>query len=406
MLMGLEWLLARRYLSSKRGRFLCSLMCMLSILGISIGVATLITVMAVMNGFSTKLLNSILGMNGHVTVHCRQGGNCLNSISDIKATEGVVSAVPVVEGQALVKSKSAAVGAVVLGMEMADIHRKLLEYMVSGNVTELQPGIILGSRLAESLNVNYGDEVTLVSSVETRTLLGTAPRLQKHKVTGVFNVGMYEYDSAFSYIPLHSAQGLFGYENGAKYIEVQLADAEKSSSVIAPMEEKTGMKVEDWKTQQGHFLYALQLERDAMFFILALIVVVAAFNIISCVTLLVQEKAPAIAMLRTMGMSKFAVTRIFCIGGMCIGAIGTAIGCCMGVLFSVNMERISDFFATFDKGAFFSSIAYCLEGISSEMVFVDVMKTAALSLVITLVAALPPAVMAAWKNPVDILKYE
>ncbi|QJC27951.1 lipoprotein-releasing system transmembrane protein LolC [Anaplasma platys] len=404
--MGLEWLLARRYLSSKHGRFLCSLMSVLSILGISIGVATLISVMAVMNGFSAKLLDSILGMNGHVTVYCHRGENCQNSLAEIKATEGVVSAVPVVEGQALLKSKSAAIGAVVRGMEMSEIHRKLLEYMVSGNVTELQPGIILGSRLAESLNVNYGDEITVVSSVDARTILGSAPRTQKHKVTGIFNVGMYEYDSAFSYIPLPSAQVLFGYENSAKYIEVQLSDAEKSSAILAPIKEKTRMRVEDWKTQQGHYLYALQLERDAMFFILVLIIVVAAFNIISCVTLLVQEKIRSVAMLRTMGLSKFAVIRVFCISGMCIGVIGTAIGCCMGVLFSVNIERISDFLATFDKGAFFASIAYCLEGISTEMIFLDVIKAAALALGVTLVSTLPPAIMAARKHPVDILKYE
>ena len=347
-----------------------------------------------------------MGMNGHITVHCRKSENCQNALSEIRETEGVVFAVPVVEGQALLKSKSAAIGAVVRGMEMSDIHKKLSEYMVSGNVTELQPGIILGSRLAESLNVNYGDEVTIVSSVDARTILGSAPRTQKHKVSGIFNVGMYEYDSAFSYIPLQSAQGLFGYENNAKYIEVQLRDAEESPFAVRAIEEKTNMLVEDWQTQQGHYLYALQLERDAMFFILALIVVVAAFNIIACVTVLVQGKTGAIAMLRTMGLSRFAVIRVFCISGMCIGSIGTAIGCCMGVLFSVNIEHISDFLATFDRGAFFASIAYCLEGISSEMVFFDVIKTAALALGVTLVATMPPAIMAACKHPVDILKYE
>ncbi|WP_230597905.1 lipoprotein-releasing ABC transporter permease subunit [Anaplasma phagocytophilum] len=399
--MGLEWLLARRYLSSKKGRFLCSPMSVFSILGISIGVATLVSVMAVMSGFSAKLLHNILGMNGHITVHC-QDVDYHTVIPEVESTAGVVSAVAVLEGQVMVKSEHAAVGAVLRGMEMPDISDKLSQYVVSGDTEELEAGIIIGSRLAESLNVYYGDEVVVISS----SSFSTMPRTHEYKVTGIFNVGMYEYDSAFVYVPLESAQTLLGYDGGMQYVEVRVDDALHSSNIVKELIEKTKMRVEDWKVQHGQYFYALELERDAMFFILTLIIVVAAFNIISGISVLVQDKTKAVAVMRTMGLSKFAVARIFCMCGVCIGAIGTGIGCCLGVLFSLNMERVSDFLMMFGQGAFFESIAYCLEGIPSKMVFLDVVRVASLSLCISLIAALLPALRAAYQNPVDILKYE
>ncbi|MDB1135626.1 ABC transporter permease [Candidatus Anaplasma sp. TIGMIC] len=404
--MGLEWWLACRYLSSKRGRFLRSSMSVLSILGIAIGVATLISVMAVMSGFSSKLLHNILSMNGHVTIHCK-GADYHDVVAEVVGTEGVLRVAPVVEGQVLIKSRTGASGAAVRGMETHDVAEKLQQYMVGGDLQALEEGIVMGAGLADALGVSYDDEVTVISSVNLWTILGVTPSTQKLRVVGIFNVGMYEYDGAFAYVSLRNAQTLFGYKcDNVRYLEVELQDAAHSSDVAVNLAKKTGMRVEDWKTQQGQYFYALKLEQDAMFFILVLIVVVAAFNIISGLFVLVHEKMRAIAVMRTMGLSRFAVVRIFCMCGVCIGLIGTLIGCCMGATFVFNAVSIGNFLNAFGRGALIESVAYCLEGISYKMVLFDIGHVAMLSLCISLLSTLPAALKAAGQNPVDVLKYE
>ncbi|ASI48309.1 hypothetical protein AOV_05135 [Anaplasma ovis str. Haibei] len=403
--MGLEWLLARRYLQSNGGRFLFSTATVLSILGICIGVATLISVTSVMNGFSAKLLSSILGMNGHITIHC----NCPdypNIIAEIGHVPGVVSAAPVIEGQAMLKYEHNIMGAVVRGMYMSDIRRKLRGYIARGDVDVLEEGIVLGFRLAESIGADYGDEITIISPETSPTIFGSVPRTKTYRVTGIFDVGVYEYDSAFAYIPLRDSQLLFGYVSRVKYIEVFLKDVTKSSEALIDIARRTSLRVEDWKVQQGQYFRALELERDAMFFILALIVIVAAFNIISGISVLVRDKKGAIAIMRTMGVSRYAIMRIFCMCGAFIGMLGTSFGCILGVAFSANIESINNFFSSFGNGTLFESIAYCLEGISPEMMFGDIAKVVVLSLSASLLAAVPPAIVAARQNPVDILRYE
>ncbi|AAV87011.1 hypothetical protein AM1183 [Anaplasma marginale str. St. Maries] len=403
--MGLEWLLARRYIQSNGGRFLFSTATVLSILGICIGVATLISVTSVMNGFSAKLLSSILGMNGHITIHCNRP-DYPNVIAEIYHVPGVVSAAPVIEGQALLKYENNIMGAVVRGMHMCDIRRKLHGYVVRGDVDMLEEGIVLGFRLAESIGADYGDEITIISPETSPTIFGAVPRTKTYKVTGIFDVGVYEYDSAFAYIPLRDSQLLFGYANRIKYIEVFLEDVTKSSEALVEIARRTSLKVEDWKVQQGQYFRALELERDAMFFILALIVIVAAFNIISGISVLVRDKRGAIAIMRTMGVSRYAVMRIFCMCGAFIGILGTSFGCVLGVAFSANIENINNFFSSFGHGTLFESIAYFLEGISPEMMFGDIARVVMLSLSASLLAAVPPAIVAARQNPVDILRYE
>ncbi|MCU7611116.1 lipoprotein-releasing ABC transporter permease subunit [Anaplasma capra] len=403
--MGLEWLLAGRYLRSNRWGFLFSTATVLSILGIAIGVATLISVTSVMNGFSAKLLSSILGMNGHITVHCRHS-DYPNVIAEISHMPSVASAAPVVEGQVMLKCRGNTMGAVIRGMHRHDIRSKLQGHIVRGNVDAFEEGIVLGFRLAESIGADCDDEITIISPEVSSTIFGSVPRVKTYRVTGIFDVGVYEYDSAFVYMPLRDSQQLLGYGNKVRYIEVFLRNVEKSSEALVSIAEKTGLRVEDWKVQQGQYFRALELERDAMFFILALIVVVAAFNIISGISVLVHDKRGAIAIMRTMGISKYAVMRIFCLCGAFIGMLGTSLGCFLGMAFSVNMESISNFVSTFGGGTLFESLAYCLEGISSEMMLGDVVKVVTLSLSASLLAAVPPAISAACQNPVDILRYE
>ncbi|MGN7661786.1 MAG: lipoprotein-releasing ABC transporter permease subunit [Anaplasma sp.] len=403
--MGLEWLLARRYLQSNKWRFLFSTATVLSIFGIAIGVATLVSVMSVMNGFSARLLSSILGMNGHITVHCA-GAHYPSVVSEVKQIPGVVVAAPVIEGQAMIKCGQEVMGAVVRGMNMQDIRSKLSGYIVRGNMEMLEEGLILGSRLADSIRTDYGSEVTIISPETSSGMFGTVPRTKTYKVVGIFDVGVQEYDSAFAYIPLRDSQQLFGYKDGVRCIEVFLEDAKRSSEILGTIAEKTGLRVEDWKAQQGQYFRALELESDAMFFILTLIVIVAAFNIISGVSILVRDKKGAVAIMRTMGMSRCAIMRIFCMCGAFTGMIGTSIGCCIGIVFATNVEGINDLLRLVGGGTLLESIAYCLDGVLPEMVLRDVVKVASLSMGVSLAAAVPPAIGAACQNPVDVLKYE
>ncbi|KAF2282194.1 hypothetical protein GH714_043018 [Hevea brasiliensis] len=291
-------------------------------------------------------------------------------------------------------------------MYMSDIRRKLRGYIARGDVDVLEEGIVLGFRLAESIGADYGDEITIISPETSPTIFGSVPRTKTYRVTGIFDVGVYEYDSAFAYIPLRDSQLLFGYVSRVKYIEVFLKDVTKSSEALIDIARRTSLRVEDWKVQQGQYFRALELERDAMFFILALIVIVAAFNIISGISVLVRDKKGAIAIMRTMGVSRYAIMRIFCMCGAFIGMLGTSFGCILGVAFSANIESINNFFSSFGNGTLFESIAYCLEGISPEMMFGDIAKVVVLSLSASLLAAVPPAIVAARQNPVDILRYE
>ncbi|MEH0831348.1 ABC transporter permease [Anaplasma bovis] len=403
-----ELMLSLRYLQSKGGKFLCSIPSVVSIVGVAIGVATLISVMSVMNGFSAKLLDSILQMSGHLSIHCGNS-NYRDIVAKTESIGGVVSATPVIESQIVVRSEFGTTGAVVRGMESSVIEGKLLKYIVNGNtsVLDIEDGIIIGTGLADTLGVYCGDEVVVISSAGFTDAMNSKQRKKRYRVKGIFNVGMQEHDSAYIYMPIEESRMLLHYKaDEADYIEVLLENVNDSSNVADALRQAWNMNVEDWKVRQAQYFHVLKLERDAMFFILVLIVVVASLNIVSCVSVLVREKSRAIAIMRTMGLSKAAVIRIFSMCGMFIGVLGTAIGGVIGVAFSLNAENIRVFLRTFDKGAFFESIAYCLDGISVGMISGDVIQVALVAIGMSFVAALPPALRAACQNPVDVLKYE
>ena len=402
-----ELMLSLRYLQSKGGKFLCSIPSVVSIVGVAIGVATLISVMSVMNGFSAKLLDSILQMSGHISIHCGNS-NYHDIVSKTESIGGVVSATPVIESQVVLRSEFGTTGAVMRGMENSAIEGKLLKYIVNGNtsVLDIEGGIIIGAGLADTLGVYCGDEVVLISASFT-DVMNTRQRKKRYKVKGIFSVGMQEHDSAYVYMPIEESRMLLHYKaDKADYVEVLLENVNDSSNVAATLRHAWNMDVEDWKVRQAQYFHVLKLERDAMFFILVLIIVVASLNIVSCVSVLVREKGRAIAIMRTMGLGKAAVIRIFSMCGMFIGVLGTAIGGVIGVAFSLNAENIRVILRTFDKGAFFESIAYCLDGISVRMIFGDLMQVAFVAIGMSFIAALPPALRAACQNPVDVLKYE
>ncbi|KJV65719.1 MULTISPECIES: lipoprotein-releasing ABC transporter permease subunit [Ehrlichia] len=405
-----ELMLALRYLQSSSSRFLCSMITMLSVIGITLGVATLIIVMSVMNGFGEKLLNCVVGLNGHIAIYFNDNIDCdYHDITRlIKEIPGVKDAVSITENQAMIKSNSNVSGVIVRGIEKQDIERNdiIANNIVSGSISEFNDGIAIGIKLAEILHVNYGDKLTIISSESISTVIGNIPRMKTYKVIAIFDVGMYEYDSTLVYMPLHASQLFFRYDNRVKSIEVSVLDINKSSGILDIIESKTNMKGEDWKMQQGSYFHALKIESNVMFFILTLIIIVATFNIISSLSILVQDKKGAIAIMRTLGVTRCGILRIFCMCGFFIGFIGTILGCIVGVVVSLNIDKIKSILEKISNSNIFDPIIYFFDTLPSVLLVEDVVKISLLSLFLSLTAAMLPARKAACQDPADILRHE
>ncbi|GAT76907.1 lipoprotein releasing system transmembrane protein lolC [Ehrlichia ruminantium] len=411
MLFKFELMLALRYLQSNRSQFLCSMITMLSFIGITLGVATLIIVMSVMNGFGEKLLNCIVGVNGQVAIYFNNNEKNTNYhevAKLIKDIPGVTDAIPITENQAMAKSEQSVSGIIVRGISKQDLLRKniIADNIVRGNISDLDNGIVIGIKLAEILNVNYGDKITIVSSDSIPTVIGSIPRMKSYKVVAVFDLGMYEYDSTLVYMPLHSSQLFFHYGNRIHNIEVSIDDINRSSEILKLIEDKTSMKGEDWKMQQGSYFNALKVESNVMFFILTLIIIVATFNIISSLSILVQDKKGAIAIMRTLGVTRGSILRIFCMCGFFIGLIGTLVGCILGVVFSLNINGIKNILESISHNNIFDPIVYFFDTLPSILLVKDIVKISLLSLFLSLVAAILPARKAACQDPADILRHE
>ena len=409
MFLKFELMLALRYLQSSSNQFLCSMITILSLLGITLGVATLIIVMSVMNGFGEKLLNCIMGVNGHIAIYFDDNieSDYYEVVNSIKKVAGVRDAVPITENQAMVKSDSSVAGVIVRGMNKQDIQHKsiIADNIMKGDISEFDDGVIIGVKLAEILHVNCGDKITVVSSEGVSTVIGNIPRMKTYKIIAIFNIGMHEYDSTLMYMPLRAAQ-LFFYYNNRIDIEVSVLDVNKSSEVLELIENKTGMKGEDWKMQQGSYFHALKIEHNVMFFILTLIIIVATFNIISSLSMLVQDKKGAIAIMRTLGVTRGGILRIFCMCGFFIGVIGTILGCILGVVFSLNINEIKNILEKISHSNVFNPIIYFFDALPSVLLVEDIVKISLLSLFFSLIAAILPARKAACQDPADILRHE
>ena len=410
MLLKFELMLALRYLQSNSSQFLCSMITILSLVGITLGVATLIIVMSVMNGFGEKLLDCVVGLNGHIAIYC--DGNFDYDYHEItksiKEIPGVKDAVPITENQAMIKSSSSVSGVIVRGIEKHDIERNdiIVNNIVRGDIAEFNDGIAIGIKLAEILRVDYGDKLTIISSESLSTVIGNIPRMKTYKVVAIFDVGMYEFDSSLVYMPLHASQLFFHYDNRVKNIEVSIFDVDKSSEMLKLIENKINMKGEDWKMQQGSYFHALEIERNVMFFILTLIIIVATFNIISSLSILVQDKKGAIAIMRTLGVTRCGILRIFCMCGVFIGLIGTVLGCVIGIVFSLNINAIKNILERISNSNIFDPIIYFFDTLPSVLLVEDVVKISLLSLFLSLIAAILPARKAACQDPADILRHE
>src|SRR5579872_3033371 len=409
-----EWMLSLRYLRARRKEGFISVIAGFSFLGIMLGVATLIIVMAVMNGFRQELLDKILGLNGHLLIQPIESPlTDWKDVSDrVNKVEGIRLAAPIVEGQALASSPFNASGILVRGIRGADLEKlgSIARNIRQGTLDGFDSGqgIAIGSRLANQLSVRVGDNVTLVAPRGAVTPMGTTPRIKAYKVAAIFEIGMSEYDAAFVFMPLPEAQAYFNRTGDVTAIEVYTDDPDHIDDFRTLVSKAAARPIYmiDWRQRNATFFNALQVERNVMFIILSLIVLVAAFNIISGLTMLVKDKGPDIGILRTMGATQGSIMRVFMITGASIGVNGTLIGFLLAVVVCLNIESIRRFLSWLTNTDLFSPELYFLSRLPAELDWGETSAVVVIALVLSFVATLYPAWRAARLDPVEALRYE
>ncbi len=409
-----EWMLSLRYLRARRKEGFISVIAGFSFLGIMLGVATLIIVMAVMNGFRTELLGKILGLNGHVLIQPLESPlTDFDQVAErVSGVPGVRLAAPIVEGQALASSPFAANGVLVRGIRAADLDKlaSVAKNVRQGTLEGFDEGqgLAIGKRLADQLSLRAGDNLTLVAPRGAVTPMGTTPRIKVYKVAAVFEIGMSEYDAAFVFMPLPEAQAYFNRPNDVTAIEVYTDNpdnVDRYRKLIADAAQRPVYLI-DWRQRNATFFNALQVERNVMFLILTLIVLVAALNIVSGLIMLVKDKSSDIAVMRTMGATQGAVMRIFLITGASIGVVGTLTGFVVGTLVCLNVESIRQFLSFVTRTELFSPELYFLSRLPAEMNFSETAAVVVMALALSLLATLYPSWRAARLDPVETLRYE
>lgn len=418
MFSKLEFLIALRYLKSKRKEGFISVIAVFSFIGIMIGVATLIVVMSVMNGFRYELVNRILGINSHLSIysHSSQISNYEKLVEDIKKIPGVKFVNPIVESQAMLSSADKNAGGLIKGIKVEDLQNKQLiaDNIMVGELDNLKNknSVIVGSAIASSMNLTVGDQIKIISAETNETIIGAIPRIKTYKVGGVFNSGMYEYDSTTIFMNFKMAQTHFRSKNSATGIEVFVDDATDLEQVKLELYNllidgnNSNLYFNDWQQANASFIDALKVERTVMFLILTLIILVAAFNIISSMIMLVNDKKKNIALLRTIGMTKSQIMRIFLICGSSIGVVGTFLGFVIGVLFSENIDNIKKWLESVTDTTLFNPTIYFLSTLPSKVFASDVIMIVGMALVLSFLATIYPAYKASKSNPAEVLRYE
>ncbi len=410
-----ERMVAMRYLRARRQEGFISVIAWFSLLGIGLGVATLIIVMAVMNGFRAELLGRVLGLNGHLNVYSLASGPLINfdSLADsVRATPGVVNVTPTVEGQALVTVRGVASGAVVRGVRPEDfrVRPTLSKHIIRGTIDAFgEDHVAIGIRMAQRLGLSVDDQITLIAPQGNATAFGTVPRMRSYTVGAVFDVGMFEYDNSFIFMPMEQAQLFF--RTGADAVtslEVFVADPVQIRAQRAAIQPAVAGKgrVVDWQQTNASFFTALQVERNVMFLILSLIIMVAAFNIISSLIMLVKDKGRDIAILRTMGATRGMIMRIFFMSGASVGVMGTVGGLILGMLFCQNIESIRQFIQMLSGTELFSPEIYFLSQLPAKIDWSEVGQVVAMALGLSFAATIYPSWRAARLDPVEALRYE
>ena len=407
-----ELLIAWRYLKSKRREKFISAIGVFSLIGIALGVATLIIVTSVMNGFRKEFTERIIGFNGHISMSLLQENPDYEQITkQVLSFPHVVQAVPTIERQALISNTRTVRGSLCHGISKEDLAKKSLiaDNIVRGDLDDFseKDSIVLGDSLALRANLTIGSDVIVIVPEMDETGFGFVPRKKTFKLAATFKSGMHEYDTSVSFIPLEIAQKLFKINNSVTAISIFLNDPMKVTNVLKKIEEKycSNFYITDWQKNNSSFMKAVEIERNVMFLILTLITLVASFNIISCMIMLVKDKEKDIAILRTIGIARKSVMRIFFILGASIGITGTLIGTVIGLLFSLNIQKIQAAVEAIAGTQVFSPEVYFLTHLPSLLRPMDVAITVAVALILSCVSTLYPARKASRLNPVDILRY-
>ena len=417
MFSKLERKIAFRYLAAKKRGF-GSVISWVSLIGITLGVATLIVVMSVMGGFHDTLLSRIVGMNGHVVVYHQDGAIndydfLIDKMKQNKAVKSSATAiVPIAEGQVMATANGNSTGAMIRGIRMSDLAAKTTNgtRIYGKPLDAIQDGeLVGGATLTRNLRVTMGDKISLVSANgATPTPFGTMPRIMAYPVMSSFFMGMYEYDSGYIFMPLETAQKYLNIPNGVTHIDLFLKNPEDTTHVTNALATllPDGFIVRDWRDLNRGFVGALQVESNVMFLILMLIVIVAAFNIVSSLVMLVKDKNKDIAVLRTFGVSRRSMMKIFILSGTSIGVIGAFFGTIFGVLIAKYIEPIRKFFQWITGRDLFPAELYYLSELPSRLVLGQVVAIALLAVALAFLATLYPAWKAASTDPVDVLRNE
>ena len=408
-----ERMMALRYLRARRQEGFISVIALFSLLGIMLGVATLIIVMSVMNGFREELFSRVLGLNGHMNVFAQYGTlpNYEDVLERLKNVEGVERIAPSIEGQGLITGRGGPRGVMIRGIRPEDFRSKpiLSTHIVLGKAEEFGGNsVAIGRRLSAALGVTIGDTVTLISPQGRSTVFGSTPRFAGYTIGAIYDVGMYEYDSGYVFMPLDSAQTFFQMPVSVSALEVFAKDPHDLDGVKNRLIEAAGVPVRalDWREQNSSFTNALAVERNVMFLILSLIIMVAAFNIISSLIMLVKDKGRDIAILRTMGAPRGMILRIFLLTGASIGVLGTMLGLALGVAFAENIESIRQLLQKLSGTDLFNAEIYFLSQLPAVVNYGEVGQVVGMALFLSFAATVYPSWRAAKLDPVEALRYE
>lgn len=415
MFSAFEWMVAMRYLRARRQEGFISVIAWFSLIGIALGVATLIIVMSVMNGFRHELLDRILGINGHLSIYGPVAGQMTDYqplLDQVKGMDGVVSVNPLIEGQVMASAKGVAKGAIVRGIRAEDLaKRKIVADNIRQGSLESFKGddvIIIGTRLAQNMGVRIGDSLTLISPKGNVTAFGSVPRMRAFKIVGLFEIGMFEYDSSFVFMPLEAAQIYFRMTDAISNLEVFIKNPQDAPKVGQELSRALSGRgsVHDWQRANSSFFNAIQVERNVMFLILTMIILVAAFNIISSLIMLVKDKGRDIAILRTMGATRGTIMRIFLIAGASIGVIGTMAGFALGLSFAANIETIRQWIEGLTGSNLFAAEIYFLSKLPAVVDPTEVTAIVLMGLGLSFLATIYPSWRAARTDPAEALRYE
>ncbi len=412
-----ERAVAGRYLRARRGERFVSIIAIFSLVGIALGVATLIVVTSVMSGFQTELESRILGVNGHITIEAFAGGqidNYQKLLGDIRAIPGITSALPVLDGQALLTTdRGGARGGLVRGMTLDDLRllHPISDHIVEGKLDDFtgDDALLIGAGLAQLYQLHIGDRLTVISPQGAATAFGTVPRVRAYKVIGVFDAGLNDYNNSVVFMPLPAAQIFFQKPDAITGIEMRIAQPDNVDALLPPLRAALGdrkLLLRDWRHANDTIIAVLQVQKDTMFIVLGMIVLVAAFNVISSLIMMVKDKTRDIAVLRTLGAESFAVMRIFLMCGAFVGVAGTLIGTIIGVVFCRNIVAVQHFVEQVTGGRVFDSNVFMLTSLPDKVDWGDVSRVVALGLVLSLLATLYPSWRAARTDPVEALRHE